>query len=83
MPLMVLATAVEMSVMPIRPTKLQITLMTMAWLTPMARVPTGSAMAFAASVAPFTKMVPMTRTMTKARNGLVWTAATNWEKLTM
>ena len=83
MPLMVLATAVEMSVMPMRPTKLHITLMVIAWLTPMARVPTGSAMAVAASVAPFTKMVPTTRTMTNARNGFVWTAATNWEKLTM
>ena len=77
MPLIVSATAVEMKLIATRPTKLQMTLMAMAASTPMDRVPTGSAMALAASVAPFTKMVPSTRAITIARNGFSPTMARN------
>ena len=59
-----------MRVMPTKPMKLQMTLMTMASPTPIERVPTGSAMALAASVEPFTKMDPKIRTMTTTRKGL-------------
>ena len=82
MPLMVSATAVETNVIATRPMKLQTTLMAMAASMPMERVPTGSAIAFAASVAPFTKMVPSTRTMTTARKGFASSIARNCEKLT-
>ena len=81
MPLMVSATAVEIIVMTTRPTRLQATLMAMAAFTPMERVPMGSAMAFAASVAPLTKMVPSTRAMTTARNGFVCSMPRNCSKL--
>ena len=81
-PLIVSATAVEMSDMPARPMKLQTTLMRMALSTSMARVPTGSAMALAASVAPFTKMMPRTSTITIARNGFDTTVSQNVWKLT-
>ena len=77
MPLMVSATAVEKSVMPTSPRKLVMTLIQMAASTPMARVPMGSAIALAASVAPFTKMVPITSRITSAKNGLACTAERN------
>ena len=78
---MVSATAVEMNDMATRPTKLQITDMRIALSTLIERVPTGSAMALAASVAPFTKMVPMTRSMTRIRKGLLDRTPRNWSKL--
>ena len=77
MPDIVSATAVEMRVIATRPMKLQTTLMPIAALTPMERVPTGSAIAFAASVAPFTKIVPRTSTITTARKGFDWMAERN------
>ena len=69
-PRIVSATAVEMRHIATKPTKLHTTLMIIAWLTLIERVPTASAIALAASVAPFTKMHPKTRTMTRAKNGL-------------
>ena len=81
MPEMVSATAVEMNDIATRPTKLQTTDMKIAESTSMERVPTGSAMAFAASVAPFTKMVPMTRSMTMIKKGLLDRTPRNWSKL--
>ena len=81
MPLMVSATAVETAVMATRPTKLQTTLMRMAVLTLMERVPTASAMALAASVAPLTKMVPRTSAMVTARNGFCASMPRKVEKL--
>ena len=80
-PEMVSATAVEMNDMATRPTKLQMTLIMMAWSTLIERVPTGSAMALAASVAPLTKMVPMTRTMTRIRKGLLDRTPRNWSNV--
>ena len=81
MPEIVSATAVEMNDMATRPTKLQTTLIKIAESTSMERVPTGSAMALAASVAPLTKMVPMTRTMTTIRKGLLDRTPRNCSKL--
>ena len=75
------ATAVETAVMATRPTKLQTTLMRMAVLTLMERVPTASAMALAASVAPLTKMVPRTSAMVTARNGFCASMPRKVEKL--
>jgi hypothetical protein len=75
------ATAVEIMVMATKPTKLQATDMAMACSTVIERVPTGSAIAFAASVAPFTKMVPRTRMITRARKGLAETMPRNCEKV--
>ena len=63
--------------MPTRPTKLQTTLMAIAASTPIERVPTGSAMALAASVAPLTKMVPSTRAITMAKKGFSPTIVRN------
>jgi hypothetical protein len=59
------------------------TLMIIACLTPMERVPTGSAMALAASVDPFTNMDPITNIMTMAKKGFDANASKNWGKLTM
>ena len=81
MPEIVSATAVEMNDIATRPTKLQTTLMRIAESTSMERVPTGSAMALAASVAPLTKIVPMTRTMTMIRKGLLDNTPRNCSKL--
>ena len=81
MPEMVSATAVEMNDIATRPTKLQMTDMRIAESTSIERVPTGSAMALAASVAPLTKMVPMTRSITITRNGLVERTPRNCSKL--
>ena len=81
MPEMVSATAVEMNDMATRPTKLQMTLMRIAESTSMERVPTGSAMALAASVAPLTKMVPITSSMTITRKGLLDRTPRNCSKL--
>ena len=69
MPEMVSATAVEMKVMATRPTKLQTTDIMIASSMSIERVPTTSAMAFAASVAPLTKMVPKISTITRTRKG--------------
>ena len=82
MPEIVSATAVEMNVMPMRPMKLQMTLIMMAESMSMERVPTTSAMAFAASVAPFTKMVPRTRRITSARNGFDASSSKNCARVT-
>jgi hypothetical protein len=57
--------------------------MMMAWFTPMERVPTGSAIAFAASVDPFTNIDPKMRTITIARKGLDATVCRNWGNVTM
>jgi hypothetical protein len=57
--------------------------MMIAFLTLMDRVPTGSAMAFAASVEPFTKMEPITRAITMARKGFDANTPTNWENVAM
>ena len=81
MPEMVSAMAVEMNDMATRPTKLQMTLMKIAESTSIERVPTGSAMALAASVAPLTKMVPITRSITMTRNGLLDRTPRNCSKL--
>ena len=83
MPEIVSATAVDTMVIATRPTKLQATLMAIAASTPIERVPTDSAMALAASVAPLTKMVPSTNTMTMARKGFAWSVSRNRSKLTM
>ena len=81
MPEMVSATAVEMNDITTRPTKLQTTDMRIAESTSIERVPTGSAIALAASVAPLTKMVPMTRIMTIIRKGLLDNTLRNCSKL--
>ena len=79
--LIVSATAVEIKLIATRPTKLQITLIKIAALTLIERVPIGSAIAFAASVAPFTKIVPRTRTTTMAKKGLAASKPRNCSKL--
>ena len=66
MPLMVAATAVVVSAEITRPRKLAMTLSTMARSKVMERVPTASAMAFAASVEPLTKIVMATSSIASA-----------------
>ena len=60
-PNIVFATAVEMNVMPTRPTKLKTAARAIAALGERQRVETTVAIAFGASVAPETAVTPMTR----------------------
>ena len=83
MPEMVSATAVETATDPARPRKLQATLRAMAPSKVMDLVPTASAMALAASVAPLTKIVAPTRTMESRSSGFVVRAAANSDRLGM
>ena len=69
MPNMVLATAVEMNVMPTRPTKLNTAAKPMAVFGLRQRVETTVAMAFGASVAPDTAVTPMISTKMTNRIG--------------
>ena len=75
MPLTVAATAVVTSDEITRPRKLQMTPRMTAPLNEMERVPTASAMALAASVAPLMKMVITTRTIAISRGTLVVSSA--------
>ena len=68
--LTVSATAPESMVAPTSPTKLASTARMTAFSNVMERVPTASAIEFAASVDPFTKMVAATKNMVSARSGL-------------
>ena len=70
MPKIVPATAVEMAVMPTKPTKLQMAAIAMALPAGMARVPTTVAMALGASVAPLTMVAPTQSRMMMPSTGL-------------
>ena len=72
-PNMVFATAVEMNVMPTRPTKLNTAARPMATFGFRHRVDTAVAMAFGASVAPDTAVTPMMST--KITNRIGWAIA--------
>ena len=75
MPKMVLATAVLIAVIATNPMKLQIAAMMMAGVGRMAFVPTTVAIAFGASVAPFTMVAPRHSKMMRPKTGLAAIAA--------
>src|SRR5699024_37626 len=75
--LMVEATELLMCVMTRTPRKLNTALIQMAWRTFMLRVPIQVAMAFGASVHPFTKMTPRVNATVTSITGFEITA---WQK---
>lgn len=80
---MVPATAVERYVITMRPMKLQMAPMAMAASGLMERVPIAVAIALDASVAPLTKIVPMTRTVMTRSTGFETNAPMKTPKLIM
>ena len=83
MELMVSATAVETKVMKTRPLKSPMAARTTALRKEIERVPTASAMEFAASVDPFTKMVPAMSAIASASKGLAFSASKNCPRVSI